>query len=269
MSTRDKMKLHPDKSSIQFDFTGQVILITGGTSGIGLATAKIALSANATVILAGSRQDKGDHAMEVLDRFKDRVCFYKTDVSKVSQCEQMFQKIEKQFNRLDVVVNSAGVFRSGFIETTTESDFDWIMDTNVKGTFFICKYALPLLKKSPHASIVNVSSDAGLHGNRECPDYTASKGAVTLLTKALALDLAGDNIRVNCVCPGDIVTPMLEEECVKQADRKAYLAALTLPYPVGRLGQPEEVASVICFLASDAASFVTGAAWPIDGGLTA
>ena len=263
------MSLHPEKSHIQFDFSDQVVLITGGTSGIGLAAAKNFLSANAVVVLAGSRQEKGDHAMNILNRYKGRVHFYKADVSTVSQCEQLLQKIEKQFGRLDIVVNSAGVFRSGFIETTTEAEFDRIMDTNVKGTFFICKYALPLLKKSSHASIVNVSSDAGLHGNRECPDYTASKGAVTLLTKALALDLAGDHIRVNCVCPGDIVTPMLEEECKKQADQKAYLAALTRPYPVGRLGQPEEVASVICFLASDAASFVTGAAWSIDGGLTA
>ncbi len=246
-----------------------MVLITGGTSGIGLATAKMVLSAGATVFLVGTSQKKGDHAMEVLTAFGERVCFICADVSIVAECERVIQIIEEQFKKLDVVVNSAGVFRSGVIDSVTEEQFDRIMNTNVKGTFFICKYAVPLLKKSRHASIINISSDSGLHGSRECPDYCASKGAVTLLTKALALDLASENIRVNCVCPGDIVTPMLEQECAKQADSDAYLSALTDPYPVGRLGQAEEVASVVCFLASDAASFVTGAAWPIDGGLTA
>lgn len=259
----------PRNTGIQFDFSTLVFLITGGTSGIGLATARMALTAGAAVVLTGSSQAKGDQALDHLKSFEDRVCFYRADVSIVSQCERVLQKVEERFKRLDVVVNSAGVFRSGVIDSVTESEFDRIMDVNVKGTFFICKYALPLLRKSRHASIVNISSDAGLHGNRECPDYTASKGAVTLLTKALALDLAHEDIRVNCVCPGDIVTPMLEEECLKQADQTEYIKKLTAPYPVQRLGQAEEVASVVCFLASDAASFVTGAAWPIDGGLTA
>lgn len=258
-----------DLSGIQWNFSHKVVLITGGTSGIGLATARMVLSAGANVLLVGSSQKKGAHAMEVLNTFGDRVRYFCADVSKVLQCEKALQEVQYQFGRLDIVVNSAGVFRSGFIDNVTEQEFDRIMDTNVKGTFFICKYATPLLRKSLHASIINISSDAGLHGNKQCPDYCASKGAVTLLTKALALDLAADNIRVNCVCPGDIVTPMLEEECEKQEDRDAYLADLTAPYPVGRLGQAQEVASVVCFLASDAASFVTGAAWPIDGGLTA
>jgi NAD(P)-dependent dehydrogenase (short-subunit alcohol dehydrogenase family) len=259
----------PDVSELIFDFSNRVFLITGGTSGIGLATAGMALKAGASVFLVGSTREKGAAAMNLLEPFGEKAYFYRADVSRVVQCATVLEKVAERFKTLDVVINSAGVFRSGFIDSVTEPEFDRIMDTNVKGTFFICKHALPLLRNSRHAAIINISSDAGLHGNRQCPDYTASKGAVTLLTKALALDLAHENIRVNCVCPGDIITPMLEEECEKQPDQKAYLANLTDPYPAGRLGLPEEVASVVCFLASDAASFVTGAAWPIDGGITA
>lgn len=259
----------PGISKIQWDFSRKIVLITGGTSGIGFATARMMLSAGAEVFLVGKSQKKGGHAMERLKVFGDRIHFYRGDVSKVIQCKQVIQKIKEEFGRLDIVINSAGVFRSGSIDSITESDFDRIMDTNVKGTFFICKYAIPMLRKSRYASIVNISSDAGLHGNRNCPDYCASKGAVTLLSKALALDLARENIRVNSICPGDIVTPMLEKECAEQADRDAYLKELTDPYPMGRLGQADEAASVICFLASEAASFVTGAAWPVDGGITA
>jgi NAD(P)-dependent dehydrogenase (short-subunit alcohol dehydrogenase family) len=264
-----KQPFNLDASGLTFDFSNRIFLITGGTSGIGLAAARMALTAGASVCIVGSTRGKGAAAMNQLKQFGEKACFFQADVSKPVQCEAVIKKVAKQFKTLDVVVNSAGIFRSGFIDSITEPEFDRIMDVNVKGTFFMCKYALPLLRKSRHAAIINISSDAGIHGNRQCPDYTASKGAVTLLTKALALDLAHENIRVNCVCPGDIITPMLEEECARQPDQKVYLKNLTDPYPAGRLGQPEEVASVVCFLASDAASFVTGAAWPIDGGITA
>lgn len=253
----------------QQDFSGRKALITGGTSGIGLATAQALLSAGAQVFLVGSTRERGERALASLKEFGDRVFFFLADVSSVSQCEKILKAVEDRFKALDIVVNAAGVFHSNHLEDATEQGFDRIMDINVKGTFFICKAALALLRKSPCAAIVNLSSDAGLKGNRLCPEYCASKGAITLMTRALALDLAADHIRVNAVCPGDIVTPMLELECEKQEDREAYLAELTGPYPVGRLGQAAEVASVICFLASDAASFVTGAAWSVDGGITA
>ena len=139
----------------------------------------------------------------------------------------------------------------------------------VKGTYFICKYAVQKFRAQGHGSIVNVSSDAGLQGNKKLSLYCASKGAITIMSKALAVDLAPHNIRVNCVCPGDIYTPMLDADLQRESDPDAYLQGLIGPYPVGRLGRAEEVARVIVFLASEASPFTTGAAWSVDGGITA
>ena len=142
------------------------------------------------------------------------------------------------------------------------------MDTNVKGAFFTTQAALAPLKAS-RGSIVNLSSDAGIHGNFLCTAYCASKGAVTLFTKSLALELAPFGVRVNCVCPGDVATPMTEAQLQDAPDREETLRQMSGVYPLGRIARAEEVADIIFFLASDAASFVTGAAWSVDGGLTA
>ena len=148
-----------------------------------------------------------------------------------------------------------------------EADYDQLIDTNLKGTFFMCQTAIPELRKTS-GNIVNVSSDSGVQGNPLETLYCASKGAVTIFTKALAVDLAKENIRVNCVCPGDIDTPMLDQDLAQSDNPEQYLKTLTSRYPIGRIGKPEEVASVICFLASDASPFTTGAAWSVDGGIT-
>ena len=151
----------------------------------------------------------------------------------------------------------------------TEYDYDLLMNTNIKGTYFMCKAVLPELKKKRGCSIVNVSSDAGLKGNYLCSAYCASKGAVTIFTKALALETASYGIRVNCICPGDIFTPLTEKQLEKESSRELALREMSSVYPLGRIGTDYEAASVIVFLASDAAGFVTGAAWSVDGGLTA
>jgi NAD(P)-dependent dehydrogenase (short-subunit alcohol dehydrogenase family) len=253
----------------QFKFSEKVAVVTGGSSGIGYETARMLLAGGARVVLTGRDGVKGEKAAKRLSKPGRKPYFFKADVSKPAQCKKVICAAVKEYGKIDIVINNAGVFKANPIENVTEKEFDWILDTNLKGAFFICKYAVPFLKKNKAGAIINVSSDAGLQGNKLSSVYCASKGGLTIFSKALALDLASHGIRVNCVCPGDIATPMLDRDLEKRSDPEKYLETLTGSYPVGRLGRPEEVASVICFLASGASDFVTGAAWSVDGGITA
>ncbi|MBU2515826.1 SDR family oxidoreductase [bacterium] len=252
---------------MELKFTDQVVLITGGSSGIGLAVAQLMLEGGAKVLIVGKNAEKGKAALDTLGRDKEYLEFFQADLSKVEDCRSSVNKVVELFGKLDVVINSAGIYKTNPIENVEEAEFDRIIDTNLKGTFFVCKYAIPVLRKSK-GTIVNVSSDSGLKGNPLETVYCASKGAVTIFTKALAVDLASENIRVNCVCPGDIKTPMLDREMAQSDNPEKYLQEISKLYPVGRIGYPEEVASVICFLASNASPFTTGAAWSVDGGIT-
>lgn len=252
-----------------FDFNGKVALVTGGTTGIGFATAMMLAQGGAKVAIAGRGVDKGSEAIERLRPVEPRCLFISGDVSVVSDCRRLVEETTSRLGRLDILVNSAGVFKDGPIESVTEAEYYEVMDINVKGTFFMCRAALSAMRKTGGGAIVNVSSDSGLTGNTNASLYCASKGAVSIFTKALSVDVARENIRVNCVCPGDIQTPMMDREAAAAENPSAYLADMIRHYPAGRVGKPEEVAATICFLASDAAPFVVGAAWSIDGGLTA
>jgi NAD(P)-dependent dehydrogenase (short-subunit alcohol dehydrogenase family) len=252
-----------------FDFSEKVAVITGGTSGIGFSAAKMLAQGGATVVVVGRGEKKGAAALGQLTPIKENCFFIAADVSKSSACRQVVQETVSRLGRLDILVNSAGVFIDGPIETVSEEDYHHVMDINVKGTFFMCQSALPEIRNTGGGAIVNVSSDSGIMGNTSCSLYCASKGAVTIFTKALAVDVAKDNIRVNCVCPGDILTPMLDKEAARSDDPHNYLEEIQRHYPAGRVGTPQEVAATICFLASETAPFVVGAAWSIDGGLTA
>jgi len=253
----------------QFDFSKKVAIVTGGSSGIGYETARMLLAGGAKVLLTGRDEIKGEKAVRQLGEPGQKLNFLKADVSKTAQCKKIISSAIGQYGKIDIVVNNAGVFNANPIENVTEKEFDRIINTNLKGPFFVCKYAVPFLKENKGGSIINVSSDAGLQGNRLSSVYCASKGGLTIFSKALALDLASYGIRVNCVCPGDIATPMLDKDLKTRSDPEKYLETLTGSYPVGRLGRPEEVASVICFLASGISDFVTGASWSVDGGITA
>ncbi|MEN6411604.1 MAG: SDR family NAD(P)-dependent oxidoreductase [Veillonellales bacterium] len=250
-----------------YDFKSKVALITGGTSGIGLATARLLLQGGARVALIGSQKSKGRQALAELAEFGEQATYIQGDISRVTACRQAVDKTVEHYGKLDIVVNSAGIYLEKAITEVTPEEYERIMDVNVKGTYFICQAAVPALRKT-QGSIINVSSDAGLNGNILCSAYCAAKGAVTIFTKALALELARYNVRVNCVCPGDIDTPLLKQQLAMAPNRDACLKEMASVYPLGRIGRPEEIATVICFLASPAASFVTGSAWPVDGGLT-
>ncbi len=234
-------------------------IITGGTSGIGLATTKKFLANGFNCVLVGRSLARFEKIRsELVGHFE----FISADVRKVADCDKIILRTIELFGGVDVLINCAGIYHEGAITSTGEEIFDDIFDTNVKGTFFLTRAAVDELIKS-RGAIVNVASDAGLKGNYLCAAYSASKGAIVAFTKSLALELASFSIRVNCVAPGDILTPLTEAQLKKSGGTIEELAKF---YPLGRIGTPEEVAEAIYFLSS--ATFITGAVLSVDGGLT-
>ncbi|SFA95932.1 SDR family NAD(P)-dependent oxidoreductase [Selenomonas ruminantium] len=243
------------------------ILISGGTSGIGLAVAKLFLQAGAKVALMGRSEQRGEAALQELWA-GDRAIFVQGDVSRRADCRQALQQVIDKWAGLDVLVNSAGIYVEGAIEDMTEEEIAKVLDINVKGTYYLSQAAVPYLKES-RGNLVNVASDAGVHGNYYCSLYCASKGAVVMFTKALALELAGFGVRVNAIAPGDILTPLTEAQLQASPNREDALREMASVYPLGRIGTAEEAAAAIKFLASPAAAFITGTILTVDGGLTA
>lgn len=241
----------------------KVAIITGGTSGIGLAAAKIFVENNYNCAIIGRSQTKGRKALSELDT--DRVIYISADVSKVDDCDKIVAETVQKFGRVDVLINSAGLYSEGAIDSVDETEFDKIFNVNVKGTFFMCKSAIKYLNVS-RGSIVNIASDAGIKGNYFCSLYSASKGAIVAFTRSLALELANIPVRVNCVAPGDVLTPMTEAQIKSSGESIDDLASV---YPMRRIAAAEEAAEAIYFLASDRASFITGTILSVDGGLTA
>lgn len=247
---------------------GKVALITGGTEGMGYATAALFLREGARVSVTGRSETKGRKALEGLSKLGE-AHFVRGDVVSSEDARRMVEETVARFGRLDILFNNAGVYLEKTAEDTSEDEWDRLIDVNVKGTFLVTRFVVPHMRRQGGGSIINNSSDAGLVGNRNCPAYCASKGAVTVMTKAMALDYAGCGIRVNCVNPGTIDTPMLEREVVASKDREGYMERAAAESPMGRIGRAGEVASAVLFLASDESSFVTGASLSVDGGLTA
>ncbi len=251
----------------------RTVLVTGASSGIGYETVRRFLEEGNTVYCVSRNEDTLNGAMEKFRKLPGKAVPLPGDVSRVSECRRLLKVVEEDGNGLDVLVNAAGVWKDGPSDLMTEEVWDEVMDINAKGTFFMSRYAIPLLEASDGV-IVNVSSDSGLVGNKEAAIYCASKGAVTLMTKAMAVELAERGIRVNAVCPGDVATPMLDKAFLESEfeNRKDYEASLLAHYPQGeraRFTQPEEVAEAILFLASNQVKAMTGACLSVDFGLTA
>jgi NAD(P)-dependent dehydrogenase (short-subunit alcohol dehydrogenase family) len=248
----------------------KVALITGGSSGIGMAIAERFLKEGAKIVINGRSQERCDTAQKQLKIIDADAVFCTTgDVSKWDDVQKMVERTIKQFGRIDILINNAGIYLEKRIEETTEDEWDQVININLKGVFLCSKAVYPHFKNQGSGTIVNMSSDSGISGNPNEAAYCASKGGVTNLTRAMALDYARENIRVNAICPAVINTPMLQKEVDMQEDKEAYLKEMDELHPIGRVGRPEEVAFAVLMVASDEASFITGANIPVDGGFTA
>lgn len=250
-------------------FCGKKALITGGTSGIGLAAAQKLAEEGAFVVISGRDEIKGQAAVHQLTELGLTVEYLPGDISTKSGCQKLVQDMINLARGVDILVNSAGVYLEKPFSDLTESELDLVLDVNLKGTIYMCQAAFGEMKRQGTGVIVNVSSDAGLRGNACCTAYCAAKGGVTVFTKALAIEAIQYGVRVNCVCPGDIDTPLLAEQIARCDDPESYVKEMIQPYPIGRIGGSKEVANVIAFLAAEESSFLVGVALPVDGGLTA
>jgi NAD(P)-dependent dehydrogenase (short-subunit alcohol dehydrogenase family) len=248
---------------------GKVAFVTGGGSGIGRACAQLFAREGARVAVAGRRAEPlGAVAAEIANAGGEALAM-PCDVTEAHQVEQAIRSTAARFGRLDIVVNSAGALLVASAEETSEADWDRLLAVNLKGTFLVSRAALPELRKSGKGSIVNIGSVLGLVGMKKRAAYAAAKGGVTLLTKAMALDHAHEGIRINCICPALVETELVRGLFENAPDPEAVRRSRIEQIPLGRLGQPEDVARLALFLASEESSWITGAALPLDGGLTA
>jgi meso-butanediol dehydrogenase/(S,S)-butanediol dehydrogenase/diacetyl reductase len=245
-------------------FENKVVLITGGTRGIGFATAKLFAQEGAQVVIVGRDQAKiTKAAREVPGRGEAG------DVSSAADCERIVTQTLSLHGRLDILVNCAGIiYRNRTVEQTSEEEWDRTFDVNVKGSFLMSKYALPALRETK-GCIVNMSSYVGLVGFAGTSAYAASKAAIINLTRSMALDHAKEGIRINAVCPGSVDTEMIHTAWQQFGDVEEAKKLWAEKHPLGRIASADEIGRAILFLASQEASFITGAALPVDGGITA
>jgi NAD(P)-dependent dehydrogenase (short-subunit alcohol dehydrogenase family) len=247
----------------------KVALITGATSGIGEATAILFAKEGARVAVTGRNDERGQAVAARILQSGGKAIFIRTDVRKSEECRRAVDETLRVFGKLDILFNNAGVFYPHTILDCSEEEWDLQLDINLKGTFLMSKYALPGMIQQGSGVVINNGSGWGIVGGDKAVAYCASKGGVVLLTKAMAIDHGPQGIRVNCICPGDVDTPMLPEDArMRGLKWEDYLAGCA-NRPLGRIGTVDEIARAALFLASDDSSFMTGAALVVDGGGTA
>ena len=246
-------------------------VITGSAAGIGAGTAKLVAARGAKVVVSDMNDEAGQALVEDIRSAGGEAIYQHCDVTNDEQVKALMQASHDSYGGIDILHNNAGVHESILsselsLDAMSRETFEKVMSINVTGAWLCAKYALPFLRDSACASIINAGSTSSLSGYPQCQAYGASKGAVMQLTKMLAVDLAPDNIRVNCYCPGSIHTRIVDNYLAAAPDPKAMLNTMTQTHLIPRMGQPVDVAELVCFLASPESAFVNGAVWTIDGG---
>jgi len=247
-------------------FQDKIVLVTGGTSGIGRATALAFARAGAKIVIAGRRESEGQAVVSEIKSAGGKALFVRADVAHEAEVKALVDQTVATYGRLDVAFNNAGVEWLGSLTEASEADYRRTFDTNVWSIITSLKYEVPAMLKNGGGSIINTSSIAGHLGFAGASIYVASKHAVEGLTKTAALEFAKQGIRVNAVAPAAIETAMVDRFVGAEGDQRSGLASM---HPIGRMGRVEEIAGAVLFLASDAASFITGESLKIDGGFTA
>jgi len=253
--------------------SGRTAIITGATSGIGKATALLFAEEGANVVITGRRAELGQRVLEEIRQRDTRGAFVEADHTQAQACSRVVERTLAEFGRVDILFNNAGIVTTGTAETTSDEVWNNTFAINVTAVWHMCKLVIPVMKKQGRGVIVNNGSDWSVVAGRDAFPYIMSKGAVGMMTKAMALDYARENIRVNAVCPGDtLVDRWIERDYSEYSDPASLDQAMKAAsdyLPMGRFGQPEEIAKAVLFLASDDSSFMTGHLLLVDGGNTA
>lgn len=248
---------------------GKIALVTGGGTGIGRACAVEFASQGAKVAVIGRRAALLAATVEVISKSGGDALALECDVTRSADVAKAIQAVSARLGSLNIVVNNAGAMLAATAENTSEADWDRLIAINLKGTFLVSRAALPEMRKAGGGSIINIGSVYGLVGAKNRAAYAASKGGVTMLTRAMALDHAQEKIRVNCICPSLVETEIARELFARQPDPEAARKQRISMIPMGRAATPEEIAHLAVYLASDESAWVTGAMFPIDGGQSA
>lgn len=249
--------------------SGKVALITGGGTGIGRAIALAFAREGASVAVAGRRLEKLREVISEIQKQGGAGLAMECDVTRAAEVARAVKGTVERFGRLNVLVNNAGTLHASTVEGISEEEWDRLMTVNVKGPFLMSRAVMPEFRKCGGGAIVNIGSVLGLFAVKDRAAYCASKGGVTMLTKAMALDHAHEKIRVNCICPSVVETDLVKGVFNETEQGQAMLKARLATIPLGRLGRPEDVAEMAVYLASEESSWLTGAAIPLDGGVTA
>lgn len=245
---------------------GKVAIVTGGSSGIGLASAELLAEVGATVVILDINEAAGIKAVDQIKKSGGKAKFLFCDVSSDSECKQTIHAIHKEFGRIDVLFNNAGVMRRKNVVNLEEKDWDLMINVNLKSIYLLSRYVIPIMIEGKGGSIINNGSGWGIKGGPNAVAYCAAKGGVVNMTRAMAIDFGKQGIRVNCVCPGDVDTPLLRGEAKQLGLDVEEFMKEAADRPLGRVGDVKDVAHAVLYLASDLSSWVTGTFLIVDGG---